>query len=261
MKFFFMLLVFLCALAFGAPNVLPVSAKPSEALRFADSCYKHRADGANGDKANRARLDKASAAYRVAMGDSNLAENASLGLYKTEYFKIRFAAKDKAEREKLVISLKLLGDSLHALYPKNKQLTSLYATVYSMWGNNAGALASVKNGVAGRARDLADSAGDYQFLGRAHAILPYVPFVLSWPDKKLAEKYLLRAAKEQPKDPYNYHFLSEYYLDQGRYEECQKMIDKGLALPVRNDFKLEDKRARWHIKETQKLLNKKLGKK
>lgn len=260
MKYFFALLVFLSVFAFGAPNALPSSATPGEALSFADSCYKHRADGANGDKANRARIDKAISAYRMAMKDQGLAERAALGLYKAEYFRIRFAAKDKAEREKFVIALKLLGDSLHAVYPKNKQLTSLYATVYSMWGNNAGALASVKNGVAARARDLADSAGDYQFLGRAHAILPYVPFVLSWPDKKLAEKYLLRAAKEDPKEPYNYHFLSEYYLDQGRYDECQKMIDKGLALPVRNESRLEDKRARWHMKETQKKLNKKLGK-
>lgn len=260
MRCLILLLLFVVA-SFAAANELPATATPQQALHFADSCYKHRADGANGDKANRARIDKAIAAYRTILNDKELGEAAALGVYKAEYFRIRFACKGKEEREKFVIKLKLLGDTLHARYPKNKQLTSLYATVYSMWGNNAGALASVKNGVAARARDLADSAGDYQFLGRAHAILPYVPFVLSWPDKKLAEKYLLRAAKEQPKDPYNYHFLSEYYLDQGRYEECQKMIDKGLALPVRKDFTLEDKRARWHIKETQKLLNKKLGKK
>ncbi len=260
MKIFFIPLFFLISLAVAAPNELPENATPAQKLHFADSCYKHRADGANGDKANRARVDKMIGIYRSLLNDKELGERAALGLYKAEYFRIRFATKNNTERDKFVDKLKLTGDTLHARYPKNKELTKIYAAVYSMWGNNAGALASVKNGVASRARDLADSAGDYQFLGRAHAILPYVPFVLSWPDKKLAEKYLLRAAKEDPKEPYNYHFLSEYYLDQGRYDECQKMIDKGLALPVRNESRLEDKRARWHMKETQKKLNKKLGK-
>jgi hypothetical protein len=118
-------------------------------------------------------------------------------------------------------------------------------------------LAAIKDGLAAKVRDIAISTENYQVLGRAHQLLPYIPIILSWPDKTLAEKYLKLALEQDPADTYNYYFLAEFRLDQKQYDEAQKLIDRGLSRGVRTDYMLEDKRGRWHLKELQKKLDKK----
>lgn len=227
-------------------------ADPARVLFVADSCYATRANKAKGDKANRSQIDKTINLYKSLLQDSLLAENAALGIMRSEYFRIRFATKNEKEKNKLIASAKTLGDTLHARFPKNKEMTSLYATIVSMWGASIGPLKAVKQGVAARVRDLADSAGDYQILGRTHQLLPYIPLILPWPDKERALKYLRLAVKNQSKDPYSYFFLGELYFDRKEYDNAEKIIQQGLDLGVRTDFFLEDKRGRWHLKELLK---------
>ena len=129
-----------------------------------------------------------------------------------------------------------------------------------MWAAEKNPLAAIKDGLAAKVRDVAIATENYQVLGRAHQLLPYIPIILSWPDKALAEKYLKLALEKDPADIYNYYFLAEFRLDQKQYDEAQKIIDKGLARGVRTDYYLEDRRGRWHLKELQKKLNAKVGK-
>ena len=98
-------------------------------------------------------------------------------------------------------------------------------------------------------------------LGRAHFVLPYVPLILSWPDKKLADKYLNMALQKNPRDLYNYFFLAELRFDQKRYADALDLIDRGLSRGIRTNYFLEDKRGRWELKELQKKINAKLDKK
>ena len=146
-------------------------------------------------------------------------------------------------------------------FPKNREIAHVYASALSMWGNERGALTSVKEGVATTVRDVAIMAEDYQVLGRAHFVLPYVPLVLSWPDKKLADKYLSLALEKNPRDLYNYFFLAELRFDQKRYADALNIIDRGLSRGIRTNNFLEDKRGRWQLKELQKKINAKLDKK
>ena len=230
-------------------------------LAFADSCYKARAERAVGDKADKKNADLMIAAYRRAQKDSTVAERATEGLAKSLYFSFRFVNFDKNKRKQKLDSLKNITEDAYNKFPNNKEIAHVYAATLSMWGAEKNPLAAVKDGVANKVRDVATATGNYQVLGRAHQLLPHVPFVLSWPDKKLAEKYLTMAMQQTPGDVYNYFFLAELYFEQKNYNEAQKMIDNGLARGVRTDYMLEDKRARWHLKELQKKLNAKLGKK
>ena len=226
-------------------------------ISFADSCYNARALHAKGDKADRAHIDKTIQAYRSLLSHPKYAERAAVGLIKSEYFRIRFATKSEKEKEKLTEHAKVLGDSLHKWFPKNKELTSIYVTLYSAWGAQIGPLKAVKQGAAARVRDLADSAKDYQILGRAHQLLPYIPLILSWPEKQLAYKYLLLSLKEKPEDLYTYLFLAELYIDDSEYEKAKDIINKALKRGIRNDFQLEDYRARYKLKDLLNKANKK----
>lgn len=233
----------------------------NEDLRVADSCYAARAEKANGDKANSKNAKLMIESYKKAMSDESVIEEATTGYIKSLYFSFRFVPFDKKLRKGKLDDMKVASENAYRKYPKNKELAHVYVSVLSIWGNERGALKSVKEGVANTVRDVATAAEDWQVLGRAHFVLPYVPLVLPWPDKKLADKYLTMAMQQDPKDLYNYYFLAELRFDQKRYADALNLIDRGLSRGVRTSFFMEDKRARWHLKELQKQINAKLDKK
>ena len=226
----------------------------NEDLKIGDSCYFSRAENAIDDKADLKNVHKMIQAYEKALKDSSVHEKATEGLLNSYYFMLRFASPEKEKRKELLKEVSLLAERMHAKYPNNIKISKLYLLTLSMWGAETNPFLAVKRGVAKRVRDLADSIQDYQILGRSHQVLPYIPIILSWPDKELAEKYLVKALELDSKDPYNYFFLSEIRFDQGLYDEAEKIIQAGLDLGVRTDFFLEDKRGRWHLKELQKKI-------
>ena len=233
----------------------------NEDLRVADSCYAARAERAKGDKADAKNAKMMIEHYLKAMGDSSVWERATEGYVKSLFFSFRFVHFEKNQRKAKLDSLKAISETAYQQFPKNKEIAHVYASALSMWGNERGALTSVKDGVAAKVRDVATAAEDYQVLGRAHFVLPYVPLILSWPDKKLADKYLNMALQKNPRDLYNYFFLAELRFDQKRYADALDLIDRGLSRGIRTNYFLEDKRGRWELKELQKKINAKLDKK
>ena len=233
----------------------------NEDLRVADSCYAARAEGAKNDKADAKNAKLMIDSYKKAMSDNAVLERATEGYVKSLFFSFRFVHFDKKHRKAKLDSLKTISENAYRQFPKNREIAHVYASALSMWGNERGALTSVKEGVATTVRDVAIEAEDYQVLGRAHFVLPYVPIILSWPDKKLADKYLNMALDKDPKDLYNYFFLAELRFDQKRYADALDIIDRGLSRGIRTSFFLEDKRGRWQLMELQKKINAKLDKK
>ena len=233
----------------------------NENLRFADSCYAVRADGAKGDKADAKNARLMIDAYRRAMDDTAVVEPATEGYVKSLYFYVRFVPFDKSKRTGKLDTLKNASEQAFAKFPKNREISHVYAAAVSMWGANKNHLQAVKDGIAAKVRDVAIETEDYQVLGRAHQLLPYIPLILSWPDKDSADKYLDLALQTDPKDLYNYFFLAELRFDQKRYADALDIIERGLSRGVRTNYFLEDKRGRWQLKELQKKINAKLDKK
>ncbi len=241
-----------------AALLLAVSiAGANDYLHLADSCYAARALRANGDKADAKNARIMKEAYRKAMEDSTVLEKATEGYVNTLYFCFRFVAFEEKDRQIHLDSLLEASASAYKLFPKNKNIAHVYASTLSMWGSERNMLSSLKEGVAEKVRDIATEAEDYQILGRTHFVLPYVPLLLSWPDSKLADKYLTLALQKNRKDIYNYYFLADLRYDQDRYDDAMELIARGLEEGVRPGFVLEDKRARWHLKELWKIIYRK----
>ena len=226
----------------------------NEDLHVADSCYAARALRANGDKADAKNAKIMKEAYKKAMGDSSVLEAATEGYVKTLYFCFRFVQFDEKKRQLHLDTLMQASASAYEKFPKNKEIAHVYASTLSMWGSERNVLSSLKEGIASKVRDVATAAEDWQILGRAHFVLPYVPLLLSWPDEKLADKYLTMALEKNRKDIYNYYFLADLRYDQDRYDDAMDLIVQGLDEGVRPGYVLEDKRARWHLKELWKKI-------
>ena len=233
----------------------------NEDLRFADSCYAARAEQAKGDKADAHNAKLMIDAYQKAMSDASVAEAATEGYVKSLYFSFRFVPFDKKKRSQKLDTLKNATEAAYAKFPKNKDIAHIYATAVSMWGADKNPLQAVKDGIATIVRDVATKTEDWQVLGRAHQLLPYIPLILTWPDKELADKYLTMALQQDPKDLYNYFFLAELRFEQKRYADALDLIERGLSRGIRTSFFMEDKRGRWQLKELKKKINAKLDKK
>ena len=246
-----LLIVLICTLAVFA----------NEDLRFADSCYAARAERAKGDKADAHNAKLMIEAYQKALGDASVREEATEGYVKSLYFAFRFVSFDKSKRSRKLDSLKNISEDAFAQYPTNKVISHIYASAVSMWGADKNPLQAIKDGVANKVRDVATETEDYQVLGRAHQLLPYIPLVLTWPDKALADKYLTMALQQDPKDLYNYFFLAELRFEQKRYADALDLIERGLSRGIRTSYFMEDKRGRWQLKELKKKINAKLDKK
>jgi len=232
-------------------------ASANDYLHIADSCYAARALRANGDKADAKNARIMKEAYRKAMEDTTVLEKATEGYVNTLYFCFRFVAFEEKDRQIHLDSLLEASASAYKLFPNNKNIAHVYASTLSMWGSERNMISSLKEGVAEKVRDIATAAEDYQILGRTHFVLPYVPLLLSWPDSKLADKYLTLALQKNRKDIYNYYFLADLRYDQDRYDDAMELIVQGLDEGVRPGFILEDKRARWHLKELWKIIYRK----
>ncbi len=221
--------------------------------------FENRALHSKNDRADSAVVEKMIVAYKRALKDSAVEEIAAEKLLYAYYFKGCHVVFDHKARLKLFAESKKFGEEMHAKFPDNPRITSLYAQNLSLWANEYGAFQAVKEGAAAKVRDLSLEAKNYQFLGRAHQLLPYIPIFLNWPDKKLAEKYLLMAHEENPKDINTMLFLAELRLDQKRYGEALEFVDKALDRGVRSDFLVEDKRTRWKLKDLKKKILQKTG--
>jgi len=232
-------------------------ASANDYLHIADSCYAARALRANGDKADAKNARIMKEAYSKAMEDTTVLEKATEGYVNTLYFCFRFVAFEEKDRQIHLDSLLEASASAYKLFPNNKNIAHVYASTLSMWGSERNMISSLKEGVAEKVRDIATAAEDYQILGRTHFVLPYVPLLLSWPDSKLADKYLTLALQKNRKDIYNYYFLADLRYDQDRYDDAMELIVQGLDEGVRPGFILEDKRARWHLKELWKIIYRK----
>lgn len=246
----------LCAALMGACMVFA-----NEDLRFADSCYAARAEGSKGDKASAHNAKLMIEAYQKALGDASVREEATEGYVKSLYFAFRFVPFEKSKRSRKLDSLKTISENAYTQFPKNKTISHIYASAVSMWGADKNPLQAIKDGVANKVRDVATQTEDWQILGRAHQLLPYIPLVLTWPDKNLADQYLTQALQQDPKDLYNYFFLAELRFDQKRYADALDLIERGLSRGIRTNYFMEDKRGRWQLKELKKKINAKLDKK
>lgn len=220
--------------------------------------FKNRARNSKNDHADSLIVEKMIEAYKRALKDSTVEEKAAERLLYAYYFKGCYVIDyhNHEARLKLFDESKTFGEAMHAKFPNNAEITSLYAQNLSLWSSEYGPLQAIKDGVARQIRDLSTEAKNWQFLGRAHQILPYIPIILSWPDKDLADKYLSWAYKKDPSDLNTSLFLAELRLDQKRYTEALQLVESALARGVRDAYTVEDKRSRWKLKDLKKKIKK-----
>ncbi len=239
----------------------------SEWLKLGDSLYAIRAIQSESDKARRDIINESNTAYRMAMRDPALRKMAGTKWLSGMYYQGCFAYTDESDRMRIFSEATQVGNDLYIKYPTDPQIGYWYLANLSLWAKEKGIWKAIRTGFADRVRQVSQTvmkahqsesdstmAGIYQILGRSHHLLPKIPFLLSWPDRNLAEKYLKLAVKLEPKNPSHQLFLAEFYRDQERWDESLQLVLQLRRTGIRESHALEDRRVLWKAIDVQTAL-------
>ncbi len=265
---------------------LPAQERPAQelaegitALQRGDAAWERRAEGLADGYAAAAAITEAIEAYEEAVAGAPSDLEAHWKLMRAIYFKGEFVVRGKDEKQKIfaravevfqaavvLVEAQAAEDDLEEARPVDlaKALRGVDhglevffwgAVNWGLWGDNFGALAAVRQGVAGRLRDYSqavveldpsyDDAGPLRLLGRLHALAPKVPFFTGWIDRDQAIEHLEEAMRLVPEHPYNRLFLAEALLEfrPRRKQEGLGMLRALIAAPVPSGREVEKARA------------------
>lgn len=227
-------------------------------LQRGDSLFAKRAANSTGDRVDGTNIKYAIAAYKNAYLDSQTRLDAGIKIMQSLNYLGHYTKDSKELRLQTATEAKDLGIVLLDIYPDNHQVIFWWVVNLSAWAYESGVLAAIRAGAANDIKRLTEKmiaeGGDmeakaYQVLGRMHQLLPKIPLVLSWPDKKLAQQYLEKACALDSLDPNNWLFLAEYYHKYGQTHQALEILRKLRLQTPRPEFLAEDRRSYHKVKE------------
>ncbi|MFQ5428083.1 MAG: tetratricopeptide repeat protein [Thermodesulfobacteriota bacterium] len=166
------------------------------------------------------------------------ADEASAGLIikimHSTYFYVTYAeVKWDAQKEAVTKALEI-GEAALELYPESAGINYWMAALWGRWSKAYGKIASAREDVVLKIKAYAErtieldptyaEGGGYRTLGRLHYKTPRIPFITSWPRKKLALAYFEKALKEGPDNLTNHLFYAESLIERGRRDEARPEV-------------------------------------
>ena len=191
--------------------------------------YNNRSSGANGIEAKPDQINLAIKSFLHAYEQESNKVEIGVYLLRCYYYKGKYVSETDDDKKIIFNKGKELGESLINNHPKSASARYWYLANLGSWSEVYGILAAAKEGVANIMRVQAEkiieldskywNGGGYFMLGGVHLKSPYIPFILSWPNKEKALEYLLKAYETGSTTP-----VQIVYLAQGYYKNRQKKM-------------------------------------
>ena len=223
--------------------------------------YNARSEGANGIIAVDSKIDSAVYFFRKDNND----QLSSLMLLKSLYFKGEFVVQDFETKKNIFQEAKILGKELIDKYPDDPKIRYWYIVNLGSWGQNYGVLAAAREGVADQIKahsekiieldPSCENGGGYFMLGVVNFRAPYIPFFLTWPDKKNALKLLEKAYNVGTATPVQIKFLSKALIYDGQSQKAKLLLTKLSNLIPDPKLLIEQKKEIFESRELLKQLN------
>jgi len=226
--------VAVCAVAL-APSYSHAVEAPGSPIETGDGYFSRRAEGHQADWASTEPIKKALAAYIKAYDEGDRSPELAARILKATYFYATYAEKDVNEQKKALQRAIDIGEAVAEKNPGSVALSYQLGGCWGRWGEANGIIASARKGVADRVKTFAEQTvsldpeyaegGGFRTLGRLHYKAPYIPLVLSWPDKNESIRQLAMAVKAGPDNLTNHFFYAESLYDRGFYAEALEQVD------------------------------------
>jgi len=135
-------------------------------------------------------------------------------------------------------------------FPLSGPILFEYITSVGLKAELTGVFANATNGVVEKMRKNATkliqldslyySCTGWKVLGILNYKTPYIPLIISWPDKKEAKRVLEKALKYFPSDIANNFYYAEALLENNETEKARIYFNLVLKLKNRENAVLED---------------------
>ncbi|HET6465694.1 MAG TPA: hypothetical protein VFH55_08815 [Nitrospiria bacterium] len=268
----------------------------SSLIEEGDHHWDLRDEGAQGTAADSKKVDLAIAAYRQVLASSPDSLAARWRLMRALFFKGEYATEDKEAKKKIFDEGRTVGEKalqlireeasrrtgksfdnagpveLAPVFEKSPDVVGCFfwsSANWGMWALAYGKFQAVRQGAAGKIRDLATAVtmmdpeyaqgGGYRVLGRLHHQTPYVPFITGWASTKKGVEFLRKAYQIEPRNSANRLYLAEVLWDWNNdsRKEALTLAEDLIHDAPRSDFRVEDQAAQ---EKAQALLEKWRGK-
>jgi len=256
------IILILSCLAFAC---MTAGASTSE-LEIGKQWYERRSEHADGLVADPRPIDRAIYFLHKALEHRATAEEAGIFLLKSYYFKGEFATQGEEDKRRVFDKARALGEHLLDRFPNSPGLRLFYSANLGKWAENSGVLAVAESGIPDTIRENAeaiirmdpdyDKGAGYYLLGAIHFRAPYIPFLLSWPDNRVAVANLEKALEMDPESLGAKLVLAQALLRQGDRQAGIRLLEDVSRETPREFRRLEDQA---YIREAQSLLNENSG--
>ena len=229
-------------------------------LAAADSLYELRAEGAEGDRALRAPIAAATAAYKEAAIAQPKSIEIKWKLLRALFFEGQYTGYSRPERQEwyseavdhaeksLAEAAELCGGnktwkrgrrpqvSRHCNTDDAAQLYLWSAVAWAQWGRASGAVDAVRHGMAAKLNDYAqrvieldphcEQGGGQRLLASLHARLPKIPLITGFVQREQAIPLATAALEIDPHHPGNRYIYATVLLrvDPERHAEAEAVL-------------------------------------
>ena len=214
-----------------------------DSISDADSLWEKRGESFDQNTliADAANIDQAIDIYKKIVDTASGAEKeeATWKLIRAYYYKGKYTVQDSDTKKKIYDQGKELGEVAIKEFPDSPGINLFLSVVWGVWGEEYGIFAAARKGVAGKMRKLCektieldpefDQGGGYRIMGRLYFKAPKIPFILGWPSKKKAVKFLEKSLEIAPDDLNTKQFLAEALYSQKQKERAVELMKEILA--------------------------------
>jgi len=213
--------------------------------------YNNRSVDSNGLVASSEHIDKAITLFEKELDSNpNTIEQTVIYLLKSYYFKGEYVVDDIDLKKEIFDKGKDLAEKYIPVYPNSAVIRYWYLVNLGSWAEAYGILKAAREGVADIMKNESEkiigldsnykNGGGYFMLGAVHLKSPYIPFLLSWPDKEAAVKYLQLAVNTKEASLVQKKYLADAFYKTGKKEKAIELLNEVInSQPSEND-RIED---------------------
>ncbi|MGZ3885153.1 MAG: tetratricopeptide repeat protein [Bacteroidia bacterium] len=224
------------------------SAQP--AVDKAVELFNKRHEKAKGLQADSTVINQCISAFEAEIKKGNVSEKCALYYLRSLNFKARFVLGSEKDKRKLLDKAVPLTETYCQKFPLSAALLFENITSVGLRAELTGIMANATNGVVEKMHSttlhvikldsmFAECTG-FRVLGILNYKTPYVPLVMTWPDKKGALRLLEKALKHFPADIPNNFYYAEALLENKETTKARVYFNLVLKLKGRETEVLED---------------------
>ena len=213
--------------------------------------YKLRSADADSFRANPDNINKAIAAFKVALENDINPEESAAYLLQSYYFKAMYTDISKERRKAIYDNGFSLGERMMKRFPKSVPIKFWYGANAGRWADVHGFVQAATSGIAKKLRKASkeiikldpqyQGGGGYRILAQVHFYSPNIPLIMGWPSDERAKELIEKAMNIAPDHPTNRMLYAEILLEFDQDKKARQQLEYILDMEPRSSHLVEDR--------------------